>query len=358
MKKKVTVAVILFALVGLTTWQLIVNKQTINKAKNSQQSQEIAIPVNTVKVEKRSIEINILKTGNLAPFKEVNILSTTSGILTKMNIELGDVVREGKIIATIDSNTKQLELQKSELNEQKLKHDLNTYNELLAGKAATQEKVNELTLSYNNAVNQSQQLRKQIEDAMIKSPTNGIVSNILQEEGVYVNAGTQLATIVNLTKAKVEVYLSEIEVYQVKEQQTVIISSDVYPGKTFNGNVTFISPQADATHNYLTEIIMDNNSETPLRSGTFIYADFSRKTNESVLVIPRRALVDSKKEATVFVVDSSNHVKLIAVTTGRDINDMIEITSGLNLNDMVVTSGQINLKDGASINVSNQNILQ
>ncbi|WP_408085877.1 efflux RND transporter periplasmic adaptor subunit [Flavobacterium rhizosphaerae] len=304
-----------------------------------------------VPVKEQEREISILKTGALAPFKEAKVISVASGNVQRLSFNLGDNVEEGQILAVIDTKLLQLDLQRSESNVAKLRRDLQTYTELLEGNAATQEKVNEIRQNYQVAVNEAQQIRRQITDASIKAPTTGVVGSKLVEEGVYVTAGSEIASVVNLSQLKVQVNLTESEVYQVAVGQQVKLTTDVYPGKEFSGTIYYISPQADQSHNYRVEIIAANVKDAPLRSGTFINADFSRKTHQNILLIPREALTESARDASVYVV-SGNKAVLRQITTGADYGNSIQVLKGLEKGEVVITSGQINLRDGALISIS------
>ena len=352
MKRKYILSLVLVALVGLTGYKLITNKQKLDEKKGGVRATAIQIPVKVATAQRQQLELTIIKTGNLTPFKEAKVLIPAGGLLQQVRFELGDQVKAGQVLGVVDSRKQQLELQKSESKAAKLKNDLDTYTELYAGKAATKEKVTEIQQNYEEALNESKQLRKQIADASIIAPTGGNVADKLLEEGVFVNAGSELATIVNLSKAKVRVSLTEAEVYQVEEGQPVKITTEVYPDKVFSGRLSFISPQADAVHNYTAEIMVDNAEKTVLRSGTFVYVDFSQKTRETVLLIPREALTESVQNASVYVVNAKEQVVLTPVKTGREIKGEVEILKGLNPGDQVVTSGQINLKNGTLVRIS------
>jgi RND family efflux transporter MFP subunit len=351
MKRKYVIGTVMLLLVILISWKLTGNKKKLNEKNTTVETGAVKIPVKVAPAEEKLLEISIEKTGNLAPFKEAKVVAATGGTLQRLNCNLGDNVREGQVLAVLDNRLAQLDLQKSETNVAKLKNDLETYTELLKGKATTQEKVNEIRQNYNDAVNQSSQIRKQLGDATVKAPTSGIISAKAVEQGVYVTAGTEIATIINLSKAKVQVYLTEKEVYQVKQGQSVKITTDVYPDKIFTGTVSFISPQADATHSYMAEIMVNNTGEAILRSGTFVYADFSTKMEQQVLVIPREALTESIKNASVYVIENGR-ARLRNVKVGRDTNGLLEITEGLQKGEQVVVSGQINLKDSTEVSVS------
>lgn len=351
MKRKHIFIIIIILVVGLIIYKLSSNKKQLNKKNSPVAAKELSIPVKVATATLEQVDISILKTGALAPFIEAKVLSAGSGTIKDLRFQLGDHVKEGQILATLDSRLLELDFQKSQTNAGKLGSDLQTYEELLEGGAATQEKVNELRQSYSDAVNQSNQIRKQISDANIKSPTSGTISQKLVEQGMYVNAGAELGLIVNQSKTKVQVQLTETEVYQITEGQQVVITTDVYPDKKFVGKIGFISPQADETRSYQVEILLNNAGNQVLRSGTFVYADFSKKSKQSKLMIPRAAITESVQNASVYVVNG-NAVKLQQVKTGIEKDGLIEISSGLNQGDVVVVSGQINLKDGTKVSIS------
>lgn len=351
MKTKYIVSLVVILIIGLIVYKLAVNKKKLNEKNKQAPVTQVQIPVKVAVAAEQLQEINIIKTGNIAPFKEAKAVAMSAGTLTQVRFELGDQVKQGQVLAITDTRQAQLELQKAETDAAKLRNDLDTYTELLKGKAATQEKVNDIRNNYQNALNQVDQARKRLSDAAIKAPTGGIISAKPVEQGMFVNAGTDIATIVNLNKAKVQVNLTEAEVYKVTAGQKVKITTDVYPGKEFSGTVSFISPQADQTHNYLVEIMTGNATQSILRSGTFVYADFSRKTQEHLLVIPREALTESVKNASVYIV-KNNVVHQQAIQTGSEMGAMIQVISGLQAGDSIVTSGQINLKDGTPVTVS------
>lgn len=351
MKRKYIFGIIILVLLVLIVVRLSSNKRTLQEKEKPSQDTLIRIPVKVAPVKQEEQEINLVKTGTLAPFKEAKVVSTVGGVIKQLKFSLGDHVSEGQVLAVMDTRLMQLDLQKAQTNAVKLVRDLQTYTELLQGQAATQEKVNDIRQQYMDALNQVNQIKKQIADASITAPTSGTIAEKSLEQGVYVNAGAELASIVNLSQAKVQLNLTEAEVYQARLGQQIRITTDVYPGQVFNGRITFISPQADETHNYKVEILADNKESALLRSGTFVYADFSRKTNQNILLIPRDALTESIKNASVFVVEQ-NTVRQKPIKTGIEMGNMIQVISGLNAGEIVVTSGQINLRDGSQISIS------
>lgn len=351
MKKRLIVTLVCIGIIGIIIFKLVSNKKKINEKNQPVQVENIRIPVTVATAIQKIQEMGIIKTGVLAPFKEAKVLSVSSGNVQRLLFNLGDNVRQGQIIAVIDTRLLELDLQKSELNVSKLGRDLQTYTELLAGNATTREKLDEIRQNYDGALNLSRQLRRQIADASIKAPIEGIIGTKLLEEGMFVTAGTEIASIVNLSRLKVQVYLTEAEVYQVVLGEKIKLTTDVYPDKPFIGKVTFISPQANEAYNYQVEIIASNDKDSPLRSGTFVYVDFSKKTSQEILLLPREALNGSIQDASVYVVQNGKAI-LRNIKVGNEYGNNVQVTNGLKLGEQVVTSGQINLKDGALINIS------
>ncbi len=351
MKKKLIVTLVCIGIIGLIIFKLVSNKKKIDETNQPAQVENIRIPVTVAPVTREIQQVSIVKTGVFAPFKEAKVLSVSSGNVQRLLFELGDNVHQGQTLAVIDTRLLELDLQKSESNVLKLKRDVQTYTELLEGNAATREKVDDIRQEYNDALNRSRQLRRQIADAGIKAPTEGIIGTKLVEEGMFVSAGTEIASIINLSQLKVQVYLTEAEVYQVTMRQKIKLTTEVYPDKTFTGTITFISPQANQAYNYQVEITANNDKDTPLRSGTFVSADFSKQTSQEILLIPRQALNASIQDASVYVVQGDK-VVLRNIRVGGEYGGNIQVTEGLKAGEQVITSGQINLKDGALINVS------
>jgi len=349
--KKIALITVAILLAIVITWQLTSNKKKLDKRNRPAPQTGVAIPVQAYTLKSQVVQPHIHKTGSIAAFKESKVFATVSGNILQLNFNLGSAVSRGQVVAVQDHSANSLILQKEQENVTKTKADLDTYTELLRGKATTEQKVKDLTQNYSDAVNQAKQTEKQVNDASIKAPISGIISTKDAEAGVFASPGMQIATIVDIDEVKVQVNLNEDEVYKAATGQTVKITTNAYPGYQFTGKVSFISPQADAAHNYLTEIILHNTTSHPLRSGTFVNADFITDQSHPALLIPRLAVTDMENPSVYVVKD--NKANLRNIKAGQEFNGWIEITGGLHEGDTVIVSGQINLKNGSLIRVSN-----
>ncbi|WP_077920482.1 efflux RND transporter periplasmic adaptor subunit [Spirosoma sp. 209] len=349
--KKTTLIVVaaILAITGLIGFRLASNKKKIDEQKKPAVLTNVAIPVTVAPVAEGTVSQQLVKTGNLIPYKEADIIATTAGKVTKVNFNLGSSVREGATLVQFDNRLKELSLEGTQLSIDRLKKDVTRYNTLLAGNATTEIQVNETKYNYENAVNQAEQIKKQIADANVKSPIGGRIVQKDIEPGEYITVGKVLGRVLDVARLKVQVPVNESDVYQLREGQAVNVSADVFPGRTFNGRISYIAPQGTEEHNYPVEITIDQAGS--LKAGTFVNVDFSQKSAQKALQIPRSALVESIKNPYVYVIAGNKAVRR-TIQVGRDFGDTIEVLSGLNAGEQVVTTGQLNLSDGKPVQIT------
>ncbi|MFP9115899.1 efflux RND transporter periplasmic adaptor subunit [Flavobacterium sp. RHBU_3] len=352
MKNKILLLTGLCIVAGLIAFKLVANKQKIEEKEKPTNTANVRIPVTTATVSEKVQEIKLAKTGRFTPYNEATVVATGSANIKRLFFSLGDKVKKGQVLAELDTSLLELELQKSESTVLKLKNDLKTYTELLEGNAATRETVDEIRQNYSDAMNLSGQLKRQIANAVIKAPVRGIIETKKAEEGVFIAAGAEITTIVNLEKIKVSINLTEQEVYQVNLNQKVTLTTDVYPGAVLSGNINFISPRANGANNYTVEISAPNNAATPLKAGTFVTVSLSHKTLKKIALIPRAALLQGTQNASVYIAENGR-ARQLKIKIGRTFGEQIEVTGGLTTGSRVIISGQINLHNGSPIQIIN-----
>jgi len=349
MKRKLVI-ISAIALIGiLIGFRLVANKSKIDSKNKLPENKNVTIPVTVAIVSEGSTDQQLVRTGNLIPYKQAEIMATAAGKVLAVKYELGSYVNKGATIVNVDSKLKELSLQATELNINKLKKDTDRYSKLLAGNAATEIQVNDTKYNYENALNQAEQIKQQISDATVEAPISGRIIKKNIEPGEFVNVGTSLGTILDVSRLKVQVMISEGDVYKLKEGQHVRVKTDIYPDKTIDGVISYIAPLGDQSHNYPVEIIIQNGSQ--LKAGTFVSVSFSQKTSQQALLIPRSSLVESIRNPYVYVIEDKV-AKQRKIEVGRELGDKIEVLSGLKAGDTVITTGQINLSEGAPVQIA------
>ncbi len=351
MKKRIVIILVIVVLIVAMIWRLASNKKKIDEAgKPKAVNTNIQIPVTTEMVAAGDVTSQLIKTGNLIPFKEADIAALSGGKLTAVNFVLGSHVGEGGVVATVDTRTLELNLQQAQLTKAKAEKDFARYKTLLEGEATTEVTFQDAKLTSQNASNQIELLQKQISDNHIKSPISGQVVSKNKEAGEFVAVGTVLGHVVDISRLKVDVLVGEGDVYTIKMNDKVNVTSDVFPGKSLNGNVYFISNQGDAAHNYKVEILLNNTSEA-LKAGTFVNVDFSKQSAQKLITIARNALIDGINNPQVYMVENGKAV-IRKITLGKELNGRYEVLDGLKPGERVIIGGQINLANGTAVSVA------
>jgi RND family efflux transporter MFP subunit len=324
------------------------NHDVINSKKNITGTVSSSISVNVTPVIKMAANRSLELVGTLNAWKELNIAAETQGKIVSVNVEAGQKKAKGSVIAVIDDELKRLAVQTAEISVSKLEIDLQRIDNLFKGATATQQQLDDARTSLENAKIQLDQAKKQLADATITSPINGVITQKLTEQGAYINIGGPVATIVDISRLKVKLNVSETNVYLLRIGDKATIAADMYPGASFEGHITFISAKGDDTHNYPVEIEMRNSATYPLKAGTFVTVHVDVRGAQTALCIPRQAMQGSSKDASVYVVDNGKSI-LRNIVVGGEYGDYLEVVSGLAENEEVVTTGQVNISDGMPV---------
>ncbi len=348
--KRIIIIIVSILLVGLIFFKLKSNRDKIN-AKQEVSTDLNYVSVTVAKVQSMNIERYLSLVGSLTAYAEVEVSSEIQGTVTSVKTKLGHHVSKNTVIATIDDRIKILNVNSAKIDLDKKQKDYERYKNLYSGGTATEQELDNSRVNYENAVIVLEQAKKELSDATVVSPSEGIITEKHIEEGTHVNVGSPIVSMVNISKLKVKLNVSESNIYQLNVGDKTEITTSVYPGATFNGNITFISPKGDDSHNYQVEIVIANSDEHPLKAGTFVKVKISLPSKGNSLYIPRETLQGSISEAKVYLVKGDKAV-LQPVTIGNSNNDYLEVTSGLQEGDVIVASGFVNLENGKAIKVN------
>jgi len=352
-KKVIFIAVVLI-LCGFIGWKLFANKKVVDARTEEVVDVSFAIPVKAVKVISQDITKLQQLTGVFEAEESLSLISETQGTVRRVEVKEGDRVMKNDPLLKIDDASLQAQHTSAHASYEKAKKDLERYEKLETTGSVSKQQIEEVALAVRNEEANLEAINQQLRFTNVQSPISGFINQILVEEGEFVMSGTKVVEVINVSELKFTLMVSESDLSFVKEGLEVSISTDVHPLKSYLGKVGHISYKADASKKYKVIISVKNDKEFPLRAGMFGKATFSVGEEDNMsIVIPRRAVIGSLKDAQVYVI-SGNNASLRAITVGTKVNDKVVVLSGLNPNETVVTSGQINLTDGAEVRVVNQ----
>lgn len=351
MKTRIITIAVILGVIGAIAFTLMRNKKEINEKNKPVDRSEVPVSVFVTEVKSLPLNGNFQLPAVLEAKDQSTVAATSSGKLESFRVQLGSRVSKGQVIGSIDTRVQQVEVKSRELTVAKLKKDYERAKELLAGNAISENAVTEAKYTYESNQLQLAQLKQQIANANIIAPISGTVTEKKALQGEFINPGTPIATIVDVSQLKTVVFVNEKEVYQLKLKQSANITCDVFPGQTFTGEISYISPQGDENHNYKIEILVSKGGKTELKAGTYVKVSFNMKNEGNVLQIPKRALGAGMKNPYVYIANG-NKAQKRKIVIGRELGENVEVLSGLNAGEQVITDGLINLVDGSNIEVN------
>ena len=274
-----------------------------------------------------------------------NIMPQSGGRIRKINVEVGDYVQRGQVLAEMDRlQLDQLELQvkNDEIEYERLK---SLYEE--GGVSKSDFETAELGYkvrksNYNNVK----------ENTILRSPITGYVSARNFDKGDMFGMSAPIFTVQQVVPVKLLVGVSESEYTKVKKGDKVSLTVDAIPGKTFQGKIERLYPTIDAvTHTFKAEVVVPN-ADKVLRPGMYARVTVNFGDRKSVIV-PDKCLVKQEGTGTrfIYVLGEDSTVSYIPVTVGRHMGAEYEIVAGLQDGQKVVVKGQAALKDGMKVNV-------
>jgi RND family efflux transporter MFP subunit len=348
----VRIIVTLGAVIGVITligWVLTNNKKK-NDAKTAVAAQTNSdVTVKTFTVVKQTIEQDFAVNGNFAPAQQMNFASENAGRVVRVLVDEGSRVSRGQTLAIIDAGTLSIDLESAEANLQNALRDRQRYENAFQTGGVTQQQLDQARLAVQNAQARVAQSKIRVSDANVRSSINGVVNKRYIEPGAYVNPGTQLFELVDVSSLKLNVAVNELQVAQLKVGDIVNVKASVFPDKTFRGRVSFIAAKADASLNFAVEIEITNTKGNQLKAGMYGTAIFDFPAQTPIVIVPRSAFIGSVSSNQVFIVDGAKTARLRKLVAGRVIGDQVEVLQGLNEGEVVITSGQINLTDGSKV---------
>ncbi len=309
-------------------------------------AEEVIPTVSVTEVSVREVPQEATYTTTIQAYVKNNIAPQTAGRISRILVDVGDFVKAGQVVAEMDqTQLAQVELQmkNNEIEYKRLKG-------LYEVGGLSKSDLDAIEMAYNVSRTQYDNL---LENSRLLSPIDGVITARNYDAGDMYAMSAPIYTVEQIVPVKLLVGISEADYTKVKKGDSVVITADALPGRTFNGKIRKIYPTVDpATRTFTVEVVVDNSNST-LRPGMFARATVQFGVNNSV-VIPDVAVVKQQGsgERFVYVLNADGTVTYSKVVLGRRMGAEYEVLEGIADGAKVVTGGQIRLKDGIKVTVN------
>ena len=369
-KKKVwfiLAIVIVLLLVAFLLWKSGSSNKTAatEKPDNAETTeQKAALTVTVVQPEQQNWKQTFTANGNIAAWQEVVIGSELSGQrLTRVNVNVGDEVKRGQVLAEINSDTIRADLaaaKASYAEAQAVLADAVTNNKriqqlrntgAISAQELTQYQTSQATaqarLDASRAQIESNQLR--LAQTQVISPDNGVISARTATVGSLAQTGQELFRLIRDHRLEWRAEVTTSDLYKLKQGMNARIFSPDPAQPAITGKVRMIAPVIDPQTRYGL-VYVDLPATQAVRMGMFVKGEFDLG-EKPALTIPQTALLLRDGFAYVFIVGNNNRVTQQKVTVGRRLADRVEILD-LPANVKLVAAGTGFLADGDLVTVA------
>jgi RND family efflux transporter MFP subunit len=349
--------------------------------------------------------------GTTKAFQEVSVRSQVEGKLIALNVDVGDRLTSGQLIANIDDslqiasvnraeaellaleselaqaesrvNNARTQVERARVELRQAENDAQRYDQLLRDGAISQKEAETFQTNAQIAKKNVETLQEQInieqkvvssvlaritaQKAVISqeqqrqgysrlfSPLNGVVLEKMTEIGNLITSATEIIKIGDFSRVKVLVPVSELELGKLRVGESLEVRFDAFPNQIFPGTLTTISPLIDANNRKLNLEVTINNPDNRIGAGLLARVKFNGE-NQSKIIIPESALKQNQDSNYVFMIrnpqENQATVEKQTVEIGNIINGKVEILAGLQPEDRFVVRSSQSLESGDRVRLS------
>ena len=274
-----------------------------------------------------------------------NISPQTAGRIRKLNVEVGDFVSKGQVLAEID----RMQLEQAELKLKNDERELERCRQLLNEGGLSQSDFDSMELAFKVSKTSYDNL---VENTILRSPVSGVITARNYDVGDMYSMSSPVYTVQQITPVKLLVAVSETDYTRISKGDKCVITADALPGESFRGSVVRIYPVMDpSSHTFNVEVQVPN-ANARLRPGMYARVSLNMGDTESI-VIPDAAIVKQQGsgQRTVFVLKDDDTAEVRLVTLGKFFDGQYEVLEGLSEGDRVVSKGQASLRAGVKVEV-------
>ena len=377
-KKNIIIAIVAFLLLIGIIPKVV---RFITTSINAREARYVAL------VEKPTLtngEDGLELSGELKPYLQTEMFSRINGLVSERCVQLGDHVKKGQLLATIDTPDLDAEaasaksaLISAEKHLMETKYQYNfakqTYerfkNSSSDGAISRQDldtKYNEFKTSEMNYLGAQADVDKAKQDLnrltalqgykRVVAPFDGVISKYNIDAGANVVSGgsstsTSLFEIQQIDKFRATIFVPQNYVRFIKDGQAVEVYIPENPSQKFKGYISQISGKLDNVSRAMeVALVIPNDGKSGLYSGLYVKTNIDVKDRQKYLTVNPACLTTfNSPDQYVAEVKPDSTIHFIKVKQGRDFGDKVEILEGLKGDEKLITNINDNLKEGDKV---------
>lgn len=280
----------------------------------------------------------LMVTGFTRPKAEDTLIFDTGGIVSKVLVQKGQQVEKGDLLAELESSVQKAQVEQAQAQLQLAQDQVTRLEKLTRTGVATQTSLEDAQANLVQAQSEFVRTTDAFEARFLRAPFNGIINDVLVDEGVRVNAGEQAIHIIDRSQVFVDAYLSQ------KEYQTLDKNQPAQINGTHTAHLSFLSDIANENRTFRAEFLLDENTVLALNTRVNVLAASTpMKASEIDL---NTIVIDSDGQTGVMVLENEQaRFKPVQVLSSQDTTWV----TGLEGTQTIIVSGQNTITDGQTV---------
>ena len=309
--------------------------------------------------------------GSLQAFEESPVFARTNGYLLRWYKDMGSRVKQGELLADIDTPEIDQELMQVRANRQQIvaqmdlaKINADRYVSLRKTDSVSQQEADQQSSGYQqakanlDAADATVRRLEQLESFKhVYAPFSGVLTKRNVDPGALINSGGTGKELFDIAKVDpLRVYVSVPQNYApaIKNGMEAWVTLQELPGEKFKGTVARTAESIDPmTRTLLTEVDVPNR-DGRLLPGSFGEVHFRTSINAQKLTIPVNAMLFRQEGPRIAVVGSDGKVHLRPIVIGKDYGATLEILGGVEIGDRVIINPADSLEEGQPVHVATE----
>jgi len=298
-----------------------------------------AIPVKAYRVRPRDVAGALKRIGTIRARAETNLQFGAPGRVARFDIEKGQYIKKGAVIAALDQGEARNALSVAQLEYEKA--NVKYFRDRTIDR-----------LTFEQAKARYNQARLEADKTVIRAGHDGYLVEKWLNVGEHADPGTVIGKLMDKSRVTIEMDLSEDDIQHLKTGQKVAITVDAVPDYKEEGEVLSITPYLKGdTRSFTVKVDVPKNPDEKLSPGMFARCTVRRYEKTGALTVPIDAGAEvSEKTIRLFTVDGQNRAREKTADILFMDEGQVEV-GGLADNDLVVLTPGADLRDGALLNV-------
>jgi len=317
--------------------------------------------VTTVVTKQETWPRTLRSIGTVSAVQGVTVSADLPGIVDKIAFDSGHAVREGDVLAVLDSRQEHAQLAAAEAQLELTRVSLERMNGLLGKGVTSKSELDRAAAEHKQAEARVGEVKATIARKTVRAPFSGVLGIRLVNEGQYLEGGKPIVSLQAIDPVHIDFAIPQQDLGPVKVGAEVLLTAEGTEG-TVTGKVTALDSVVDESTRNVRIQATAANRDARLRPGMYVHVDVNLGAGQPVIALPASAVLNAPYGDSVFIVEDVKspdgaktykgaRQQFVKVGAGR--GDQVAVLTGLDAGAEVVTSGVFKLRNNVAVLVNN-----